>query len=103
MQLALSVTRSYSRSLRLVKVNMPSWIAMEKFIAETAVDSERRLLEDRFRKLTRRHSDSGIFVFEMIAHPMIFLEGNRILCRVHAQFFEPFRIHVEAPRAILHD
>ena len=95
MQIASSVTRSYSRSLRLVKVNMPlSDRDGEILHRGTAADSERRLLEDRFRKLARRHSDFGIFVFEVIAHPMIFLEGNGILCRVHAQFFEPFRIYV---------
>ena len=39
----------------------------------------------------------------MVADPVVFLEGDSIFCRVHAQFFEPFRVHVEAPRAILHD
>src|SRR5215510_8706161 len=39
----------------------------------------------------------------MIAHPMVFLEGDRIFCRVHAELFQPFRVHVETSRSILHD
>src|SRR5438132_7767518 len=39
----------------------------------------------------------------MIAHPMIFLKADRILCRVHTEFFKPFCVDIEAPRAILHD
>src|SRR5262245_46709605 len=39
----------------------------------------------------------------MIAYPMVFLDGDRIFCRVHAELFQPFRVHVETSRAILHD
>src|SRR5262244_4471797 len=34
---------------------------------------------------------------------MVFLDGDRIFCRVHTELFQPFRVHIETSRAILHN
>src|SRR5262245_2870424 len=66
-------------------------------------DAGSELSNNRVGKLTRRHSDFGVLVFEMIAYPMVLLDGDRIFCRVHTKLFQPFRVHVETSRAILHN
>src|SRR4029077_4872678 len=39
----------------------------------------------------------------MVSHPMVLLDGQHILSRMHAVVLEPLRVHIEAARRLAHD
>src|SRR6476620_4773401 len=39
----------------------------------------------------------------MVSHSVVFLLGERVLCRRDAQVFQPLRVNIESPGAVLHD
>src|SRR5438093_6205589 len=59
--------------------------------------------QDRLRELPRWNSDFRVFVFEVIAHPVIFLHGQGILSRRNARLLQPFRVYVKPACTILHN
>ena len=61
------------------------------------------LLQDLLGEFGRRESYPSVLVFQMVSHPVVFLHGQDVFRRLNAVFAEPFRIHIEPARRLVHD